>query len=471
MTTGKRERESQQELWIPAQHMRARSNPFYERLNQLLREAGFDDFVEDLVRPFYSTTGRPGLAAGIYFRMLMVGYFEGIASERGIDWRCGDSLSLRRFLGVPFSEDTPDHSTLSKTRKRLPLEVHQQAFDFILQLLAQHGLLQGEGLAIDATALHANAAMDSLVRRDGGEDYRAFLTRLAKDSGIETPTLADLKRIDRKRKKSKKTKNDDWHNPHDPDAKVKKTPRHGTRLTYKAENAVDTDSGAVLAAVVHPGDAGDTKTIGTTLEAANSALGRLIDACPDAPLPGPFVAADKGYHSGAVLTDLEASGFEPVISEPDRGRRKWTARGAAAAARKREERDATYRNRNRRRTARGGRLRRKRAEHCERTFARLLHTGGLRRVHVRDQENVQKRYLLQAAAHNISLLMRRLCGIGTPRSLQGAGAALVAGVVAALWALLVHLDAATAIISRAIRADDRFVSPSRTGLRQHHATA
>ena len=442
VTIGKRDRERRGDLWIAAEAVRkAPGHPFYAALNELLRVAGFDDFVENLCRPFYSTTGKPGLPPGIYFRALFVGYFEGIGSERGIDWRCADSLSLGRFLGVPITENTPDHSTLSKTRKRLPLEVHQQAFDFVLALLADQGLLSGEGVAIDASLLHANASMDSLVRRDTGESYAAFLTRIARESGIETPTKADLKKIDRERKKkgTKKTKNDDWSNPHDPDAKVMKTRNNGTKMTYKAENAVDTDSGAIICATIHAGDTGDSRSGMNTLEAANEALSRLSDARPNAPLPGDCVVTDSGYHSDDVLTELEDAGFNSVIAERDRRRRNWQN---SRCKRPQDARAALYRNRRRLQTQRGKRLHKRRAEFSERAFAHLLDSGGFRRVHVRGENNVAKRYAIHAAGFNLGLLMRHFFGVGKPRCLQ-ANAALATAIS---WLLSICITIFNSII-------------------------
>lgn len=439
MTLGKRERERQTELWVETGRLKkSPGHPFYTALNELLREAGFDDHVEKLCRPFYSKTGAPGLPPGIFFRMLMIGYFEGIGSERSIDWRCADSLSLRQFLGIALTEDTPDHSTLGKTRKRLPVEVHEETFQFVLGLLAEQGLVNGEGLAIDASQLHANASLESLVRRDSGESYTVFLTQLAQASGIETPTRADLKKFDRKRKK--KAKNAEWVNPHDPDARVMKTPRNGTKMTYKAENAVDTDSGAIISAQIHPGDEGDTSTGVKTLEAANDRLSRLIDEKPDAPLPGGCVVFDSGYHSDDVLLELEDAGFVPVIAERDRKRRNWK-NGKCKDPEASQQ--ALYRNRRRLSTQRGRRLRKRRTEFSERSFAHLLDSGGLRRVGVRGFESVTKRYVMHAAAFNLGLLMRKLTGVGKPRCLQS-NAALAGGLSAAgfwlLWIMYVALD-------------------------------
>lgn len=459
MTLGRRRRGQQQEFWIANSDVcKGPGHPFYRALNRLLADARFDDHVERICAPYYAKVGQNGLAPGIYFRMLFIGYFEGISSERGIDWRCADSFSLREFLGIALDEQTPDHSTLGKTRKRLPLETHADAFSFVLALLARQGLLRGEGIAIDASNLHANASMESLVRNDTGESYDDFLARLAQASGIETPTRADLKRFDRKRKQ-KKTSNKEWHNPHDPDAKIAKTPKAGTRLTYKAENAVDTASGAIVSAQVHTAEKGDTTTGPQTLDAANEELGKLVDACPDAPLPADRVVADKGYHSGAVLDFIEDTGWTPVISEPDRGRRKWIA---SDGTRKDGEQEATYRNRRRLSTQRGKRLLRRRAEKVERSFAHLLDCGGLRRVYVRGLENVRKRYTIHAAAFNLGVLMRNLTGIGKPRVLQTApaavSAALQAGMLYILWIWLGKLSAALHQNSNRRSFDPRHIS-------------
>ena len=461
MTLGKRARGQQGELWVAANRVQqAPGHPFYEALNRLLAEAGFDSFVEGLCAPFYSSTGKPGLAPGIYFRALLIGYFEGIGSERGIDWRCADSLSLRRFLGIALTESTPDHSTLSKTRKRLSLEAHEEAFAFVLRLLAEQGLLGGEGIAIDASQLHANASLESLVRRDSGESYHEFLTQLATESGIETPTRADLKRLDRERKKqgTKRTKNDDWHNPHDPDAKVMKTPKSGTKMTYKAENAVDSGSGAILSACVHLGDVGDTTSGLITLEAANNGLGRLSDERPEATLPGEFVVCDSGYHSDSVLLELDDAGFVPMIAERDASRhRNWAD---SREPRKDKAQRATYANRSRLQSQRGTRLRKARAEFTERAFAHLLDSGGLRRVYVRGRENVAKRYVLHAAAFNLGLLLRHLIGVGKPRCLQGARATLQAALQTAHAAACTLLTTLWLLLTGSPTRSTRPVHPS-----------
>src|SRR5215510_8966047 len=269
MAMGKRERDQQPTMRVATTDFpTAASHPFYTRLNQLLREHGFDDFAEAQCAPFYAKTmGRPSLPPGIYFRLLLIGYFEGINSERGIAWRAADSFALRDFLGVGLEDAPPDHSTISRTRRLIDLESHRAVFTWVLQCLTTAGLVKGKTIGIDATTLEANAALRSIVRRDSGESYEEFLTTLAKASGIGTPTRADLARIDRKRKK--KGANDDWTHPHDPDAKITKMKDGRTHLAHKAEHAVDLETGAIVGVTVQNADDGDTETsIETLIEAA-----------------------------------------------------------------------------------------------------------------------------------------------------------------------------------------------------------
>ena len=369
--------------------------------------------------------GRPGLPPGIYFRLLLIGYFEGIDSERGIAWRAADSLALRDFLGVGLDEAPPDHSTISRTRRLIELETHRAVFTWVLQCLSTAGLVKGKTIGIDATTLEANAALRSIVRRDSGESYEEFLTKLAKASGIGTPTRADLARIDRKRKK--KGSNDDWTHPHDPDAKITKMKDGRTHLAHKAEHAIDLDTGAIVGVTVQGADEGDTTTIQETLPEAAEQLEAVAAVTDDAVAVIEEVVADKGYHSRTIVHDLETLEIRTYISEPDRGRQSWTDQEA--------ERDAVYANRRRIRGDRGKRLLRRRGELLERPCAHLYETGGLRRAHVRGHENVLKRLFVHAGAFNLGLWMRTLCGVGTPRSLQGRVVALGA-VMAALWALI-----------------------------------
>ena len=421
MAMGKRKRQRRQAaLWIATSDLpRTAAHPFYERLNRILDDAGFDPFVETQCARFYADTlGRPSLAPGRYFRLLLVGYFEGLDSERAMAWRAADSFALREFLGLVLPDAPPDHSTISRTRRVIDLETHQSVFTWILQRLADAGLVKGKTIGIDATTLEANAALRSIVRRDTGDTYQEFLTHLAQASGIETPTREALARLDRKRKK--KASNDDWTHPHDPDAKITKMKDGRTHLAHKAEHAVDLDTGAVVAVTIQDADEGDTTTHHDTLIKAAEHVETVVpngDGLED-------VVADKGYHSNHVLVDLEAVGVRPYISEPDRGRRTWKD--------KPEARDAVYRNRRRIRGARGKRLLRQRGERLERPNAHLYETGRMRRVHLRGHENILKRVLVHVGASNLGLLMRHLVGIGTPRGLQGHAIALLRR----LWALI-----------------------------------
>jgi transposase len=421
MSMGKRKRRARQAaMWVATQDLpRSAAHPFYRRLNRVLDDAQFDTFVEGACATFYADVmGRPSLAPGRYFRLLLLGYFEGLDSERAIAWRAADSLSVRSFLELELQEPTPDHSTISRTRRLIDLETHRAVFTWVLQRLADAGLVKGTTIGIDATTLEANAALRSIVRRDTGETYQEFLTQLAQASGIETPTRDDLARLDRKRKN--KGSNDDWTHPQDPDAKITKMKDHRTHLAHKAEQAVDLETGAVVAVTVQDADAGDTTTsIETLIEAAE----QVETVAPDGE-GVQEVVGDKGYHSNQVMVDLEAVGIRSYISEPDRGRRKWDEHP--------EARGPIYRNRRRIRGARGKRLLRLRGERLERPFAHLYETGGMRRVHLRGHDNILKRVLLHAGAFNLGLLMRQLVGIGTPRSLQGRALTLLA----CLWSLL-----------------------------------
>ena len=326
-------------LWIAANELPVTGgHPFYQRLNRVLDEHGFDEFVEGQCAPFYAATlGRPSLTPGTYFRLLLIGYFEGIDSERGIAWRTADSLALRGFLGLGLNEAPPEHSTISRTRRLIDLETHRSVFLWILQVLATEDLVKGQTIGIDATTLEANAALRSIVRRDSGETYQDFLTRLAQASGIETPTRADLARLDRKR--PKKGRNQDWQHPHDPDARITKMKDGRTHLAHKAEHAVDMDTGAIVGVTLQGADQGDTTTIAETVTAAAEDLEAVADATNGQTAVIDEVVADKGYHSNQVLVDLAALDLRTYIAEPDRGRRRWTRNAAA--------RDAVYANRDR----------------------------------------------------------------------------------------------------------------------------
>ena len=398
-------------LWIAAHELPPTGgHPFFQRLNQILDAHAFDDFVEAQCAPCYATTiGRPSLTPSTYVRLLLIGYFEGIDSERGIAWRTADSLALRGFLGLGLDEVSPEHSTISRTRRLIDLETHRAVFTWILQILATADLVKGKTIGIDATTLEANAALRSIVRRDSGQTYHGFLTRLAQASGIDTPTRADLARLDRKR--PKKGRNTEWRHPHDPDARIAKMKDGRTHLAHKAEHAVDMETGAIVGVTVQGADQGDTATIADTVTTAAEELEAVAAATDGETAVIEEVVADKGYHSNQVLVDLAALDVRTYIAEPDRGRRKWTTKTAA--------RDAVYANRRRIRRAKGHALQRRRSERLERPNAHLYETGGMRRVHLRGRDNVLKRLLIQGAAFNLALLMRSRYGIGTPRGLQG----------------------------------------------------
>ncbi len=418
-------------MWVATQDLpRSAAHPFYAQVNRLLDAADFDTYVEGLCQRFYAETlGRPSLPPGRYFRLLLIGYFEGLDAERAIAWRAADSLSVRSFVGLELHEAAPDHSTISRTRRLIDVETHHAVFTWILQRLADAGLVKGTTIGIDATTLEANAALRSIVRRDTGETYQDFLTRLAQASGIATPTREDLARLDRAR--PKKGCNADWQHPHDPDARITKMKDGRTHLAHKAEHGVDLETGAIVAVTVHEATAGDTATLPETL---TTAADNVDTVQPDGDGVEEAVA-DKGYHSNQTLVDLEAVGIRAYISEPTRGRRKW--RGKA------EARDAVYRNRRRIRGARGKRLLRQRGERLQRPFAHLYRTGRLRRTHVRGHTNIRKRVLIQAGACNLALLMRTLIGVGTPRGLQGRLAALVVTIcdfVHRCWTPDTHMD-------------------------------
>ena len=413
-------------MWIAASDLPASpGHPFYTRLNALLDADGFDAFVEDACRSFYAPVwGRPSLAPGRYFRLLLIGYFEGIDSERGIAWRAADSLAVRHFLRLGLDAPAPDHSTMSRTRRLIDVETHRAVFTWVQQRLVAAGLLKGRTVAIDATTLEANAAMRSIVRRDTGEAYQAYLTRLVAAAGINTPTREVLARFDRKRKK--RTSNKDWRSPSDPDAKVAKMKAGRTHVAHKAEHAIDLESGALVAVTLQDADQGDTPTIVDTAIAAAEQV-EAAHAAPDTAASLHEIVADKGYHSNETMVDLAAVGLRSYISEPHRGRRDWSDAPDAQAP--------VYGNRRRLRGDRGRRLRRRRAELAERSFAHLYETGGMRRTHLRGHENILKRLLIHGGGFNLGLAMRPCLGIGTPRRLQGRAAAALS-VFIAVWASL-----------------------------------
>ncbi len=420
---------------------------FYERLNKELANIDFDRRVEVWCGPYYEDAGRPGrpsVPPGVYFRMLFVGYFEGIEAERGIDWRCSDSLSLKRFLGFEAHEATPDHSTLSKTRRRLGSEVFESVFTLVLGLVDQHGLLSGKTVGVDSTVLRADASMKAIVRKDTGEGYQEYLRGLAKAESIEDPTAEDLLRMDRKRK-GKKTSNQQWESKTDEDARIARLKDGRTRLAYKSEHVVDMESGAILGVELFAADSGDTMTVQDSLDQARA---NVRDARTDeheadrdegeSPAGGAGspaeagevveVVADKGYHKASLLLELKNDGYRTYIPERKmKGKRRWKRRPNGAA-----EKAALHENRARVRRPKSKAMQRKRGELVERTMAHMYETGAHRRVRLRGHENVRKRLILQAAAANIGRVMREICRSGTPRGY----AARAAAALAAIWGLL-----------------------------------
>ena len=419
----KRREAEQRGMWVATHDLpRSPGHVFYEKLNEVLGRGGFDRHVEALCEPYYAEgDGRPSIAPGVYFRMLFIGYFEGLSSQRGIAWRCADSLSLRSFLGVPLVEKTPEHSSMTRIRKRLPEAVFEQVFTFVLTVAVEHGLLKGKTIAVDATTLEANAAMKSLVRRDTGEDWKAYVRGLAVADGLENPTDEELRRFDKKRKKT--TSNTDWKSATDADSRVTKMKDGRTHLAYKAEHALDVDSELLVAAVVYRATDADPQTLPATI-----ALARAQLRAARSPTQVEEVVADKGYHKGETLqTVTELQGVRTYIPEPlRRGRRQWQDKPAGQQA-------VVYANRRRVRGNRGRRLGRWRSERVERSFAHTCVTGAGRRTWLRGVVDVSKSYLGRTAAHNLGIVMLALFGIGTARSLQGGMGLLFAVMMLLCW--------------------------------------
>ena len=414
MAMGKRESEQQQDLFITHDKLpRSPGHVFYRKLNQLLAEGGFDRWIEALCEPHYCQgQGRPSVPPGVYFRMLLVGYFEGINSQRGIAWRCSDSLSLRDFLGIPLSEDSPDHSSLSYIRNRLPHSAHEAMFVWVLALLQKKKLLKGKTVGVDSTTLEADAAMKSIVRKDTGEDWKEYLTRLMQEEGLiedgdDPPSDQALRKFDKSRT-DKKVSNDEWMSPTDSDARIAKMKNDTTHLAYKAEHVVDLETEAILAAEIYHANYHDTATLEDSLHQAqiNQQKAGSEQEIKDA-------VADKGYHGAETLTNLqEHTPYRSYVPEPERRHKcVWTDKPP-------EQREAVVANRRRTRSQRGRKLQRLRSERVERSFAHVCETGGARRTWLTGIENVRKRYLISAAAHNLGLLMRSLFKMGTPRGLQ-----------------------------------------------------
>ncbi len=406
MALGKR-RDKQQALLVSTTNLpRSPGHPFYAKLNELLSEAKFDHYVESLCEPYYKEGGRPSIPPGVYFRMLLVGYFEGVDSQRGIAWRCSDSRSLQQFLGLLLTEMTPDHSSLTVIRKRLPVEVHEEVFAFVVKIAKSKGMVKGKALAVDTTTLEANAAMKSIVRKDTGKGWNDYVRELAKEEGAEVPTEEDLRRFDRKRR-GKKTSNKDWESPSDPDSRIAKMKDGRTHLAYKAQHALDTDSEIIVSATIHHADTADSEALKDGIIEAQAVL---ISAEQDDQYKA--VVADKGYHKVETLAWLSEREILSYIPQPrSQNRRKWTDKPESWQ-------DAYRANRRRVAGSRSKKLQRLRSERVERSFAHTCGSGGARRTWLRGIENVKKRYVVHVAARNLGTIMRSLFGVGTPRGLQ-----------------------------------------------------
>ena len=441
MALGKRKTE-EQGAWLASGELpRSPGHPFYDQLNRLLAQADFDRLVETLCAPYYAELmGAPSIPPGMYFRMLFVGYLEGIDSQRGIAWRCADSLSLRSFIGLGPTEPSPDHSSLTRIRRRLPQDVFDAVFQKVLGMIHERGLLKGRTVAVDATLVEANAALKAIVRKDTSESYQEFLERLATEAGIEDPTPRDLQRMDKTRK-GKKMSNQDWESRTDPDNRIMKMKDGRTLLSYKVEHVMDIETDVVLSAKVFPGDVGDGDSMMETLEAASENLAEVDDG-----LEIKTAVADNGYHGVAKLVECEERGIRAYIPESREAYpRVWTDKPEGW-------KEAFHGNRRRCRGKRNKRLQRLRRERMERSFAHTCETGRARRSWLRGVREVAKRYLMQVTARNLGFLMRALFGIGTPRTLQGEPrvvSSLVARVHGAFPGLLRRLRLVTRLRSTA----------------------
>jgi len=437
-----------EEMWVATTRLpKSPGHPFYERLNRVLGEAEFDRFVEERCEPYYASgQGRPSIPPGVYFRMMMVGYFEGIDSQRGIAWRCSDSLALREFLGLGLTERVADHSSLTVIRKRLALSVHEEAFAFVLKVLREKGILRGKTVGIDATTLEANAAMKTIVRRDTGESWAKYIRRLAEEEGVEDPSDEDARRMDRRRD-SKKVSNEDWESKSDPEARITKMKNGTTRLAYKAEHVIDLESEVILAATIHPGTRSDGETFFESVSRSQEMMVRagIVPETEE-------VVADKGYSKAEALAECAEWGLRTYVPErKERQKRRWVRKPA-------EWKRAFHANRRRVRRSKGRRLQRLRSERNERSFAHVCGTGRQRRTYLRGRENVEKRYLITAAARNLGLLMRHLFGIGSPRSLQGLSRAVIGVAFALLYAIWRSLEAITDRLASFTTPERHFVS-------------
>ena len=404
---------AQSEFWIPAdQVVSSAKSGFYAKLEETLESFGFATKVRALCAPAYdkSGVGRPGIDPVVYLKMIMVGFFEDLPSERAIAARCADSMSIRAFLKYELNEKTPEHSSFTVIRQRLGLEIYERIFTLTLRALREHGLLRGKNLGIDSSVIEANASLRALVHRNTEEHYWDYVKRLAAESGIDPEDTAAVRKFDRHR--PGKGSNQEWQNPHDPDAKIGRTKDGATDMIYKPEAVVDLDTGAIVQAQVHPGDQADHKEMATrVLEAQqniNEAAGEKLDT-----LTVNSVTSDKGYYAVKELQALQQEDIRTVIADPIDNRRLDKLEP--------DEKKAVQAARRSTKSTSGKDLLRRRGMHIERSFAHILDCGGMRRTTLRGWENLNKRFKLAATIYNLSQLMRKLIGIGTPKQLAARG--------------------------------------------------
>jgi transposase len=406
----------------------ATPDAFYRRVNATLEKMDFARQVWAICAPAYadaSRGGRPGIDPVVYLKMLTVGFFEDLPSERAIASRCADSLSIRGYLGYSLTEATPDHSSLSVIRERLSIEQLEAIHRVLLGALRVHGLLRGRKLGIDSSVIEANASLRALEHRNTEESYWAYVKRLAAEAGIDPADIKAVRRFDKQRE-GRRTSNAEWQNPHDPEAKVGRTKDGACDMIYKPEHITDLESGAIVCAEVRPGDAADNDD--SLCERVMEAVATLSEVAPETPLEklGAELCADEGYFAIGQIAQLQACEVRTVISDPQARRR----RPANASE---EHRHALQRASRATRSASGKALLRKRGEHLERGFCHVLDHGGLRRATLRGCEKLTKRQLAGALSHNLSLLLRHLFGIGTPKQALAAARRALLGVVTWLW--------------------------------------
>lgn len=408
----KKQKAAQGELWVAAHQLPSSPKAtFYAKLDQTLESFGFAEKVRALCAPAYdqSGAGRPGIDPVVYLKMIMIGFFEDLPGERAIAARCEDSISIRSFLNYSLEEKTPNHSSFTIIRQRLGLEIYQEIFTLTLQALRAHGLLRGKNLGIDSSVIEANASLRALVHRNTEEQYWDYVKRLAAENGVDPDDAAAVRRFDKHR--PGKGSNQEWQNPHDPDAKIGRTKDGATDMIYKPEAVVDLDTGAIVQADVQPGDQADHKDVAAHILQAQQTINQACGAEPDT-LTVTSITADKGYYSVGELQALQHEGIRTVISDPIDNRRVDKLKPEEQRAVRGAKRSVTSES--------GKDLLRRRGMHIERSFAHVLDAGGMRRTTLRGWENLNKRYKLAAAIYNLSQLMRKLFGFGTPKQLAAA---------------------------------------------------